>query len=310
MKISKALFALVLFCLSAVTASGEIRTWTDTATSRTIEGEFLKADGDTVSIKLANGQTVDVSIKRLVDSDREFIAAKAAESAAAISGPLAPITPPVSVKTLAVEGSGDDRAASLQITNDSEKAVSKLDLDYFLYLEDGSSEGTVGDRTFKDRGKVLNPGESYEKELSSFFIKDNIKSVDGMVRELTWKDGTKWPVFKGPASDPEGGAPVSIAMKGIVRQGKIALPLIEFFNHSERGITALTYRLYYLDKAGNELSEGRRTGRSNGNETMIPADGGIAFFGIEGPPENAVDVRLSLHSVEYTDGSSWKSENE
>lgn len=309
MKISKALFVLVLVGHSALSASGETRTWTDSATNRTIEGEFLKAEGDTASIKLANGRTVDVSIKRLADSDREFIAAKTAELFAATTGPLATITPPVSAKTLAVEGSGDSRKATFRITNDSEKAVSTLALNYFLYLEDESFDSRVGDRTFKDRGKVLNPGESYEKELSSFFIKDNIKSVDGMARELTWNDGTKWPFFEGPASDPEGGAPISIAMKGVVRQGKIALPLIEFFNHSEKGVTALMYRLYYLDAEGNELSEGRRTGRSNGKETMIPAGEGVAFFGNEGPPENAVGVRFSLHSADFADGSSWESED-
>ena len=222
---------------------------------------------------------------------------------------MAPITPPVSVKALTVKGSGDDRVASLRITNDSKKAVSKIDLELFRYLEDGSLEGTVGDRTFEKRVTVLNPGESYDMELNSFFIKDNVESVDGMVQELTWKDGTKWPVFEGPATDPEGDAPVSLRMKGIVRQGKIALPLIEFFNHSDKGVTALRYRLYYLDAAGNELSKGRRTGRSNGNETMIPADEGIAFFGNEGPPDNSAGVRLSLHSADFADGSSWKSED-
>ena len=58
------------------------RTWTDAATRRTIEGDFVAVDGAKVVIKLDAGKTVRVSIARLIDADKVFIREQSAASAA------------------------------------------------------------------------------------------------------------------------------------------------------------------------------------------------------------------------------------
>ena len=60
----------------------EARTWTNSATKRTLEGNFVEEDGPKVVIKLDTGKTVSVAIGRMIDADQEFIKAQKATPAA------------------------------------------------------------------------------------------------------------------------------------------------------------------------------------------------------------------------------------
>ena len=71
MRPSSAILSLCL--LGAALSLAEARTWTDAATGRTIDAEFVGVAGDEVSLKLTNGQVVKVRISRLVDEDRTFL---------------------------------------------------------------------------------------------------------------------------------------------------------------------------------------------------------------------------------------------
>ncbi len=64
------LLLALLFIASPLAA----RTWTESATGKKIEAEFLSSDGTTVTIALRSGGTFQVELARLSQEDRDFIA--------------------------------------------------------------------------------------------------------------------------------------------------------------------------------------------------------------------------------------------
>lgn len=54
-------------------ASLSARPWTEAATGRTIEGDYLKVTDAGVMIRLANGSTVQVPLTRLSEADQAFV---------------------------------------------------------------------------------------------------------------------------------------------------------------------------------------------------------------------------------------------
>ncbi len=49
------------------------RTWTEAESGRTLEGDFVKLDGENAVIRRADGNSVSVALAKLSDTDREFI---------------------------------------------------------------------------------------------------------------------------------------------------------------------------------------------------------------------------------------------
>lgn len=114
------------------------------------------------------------------------------------------------------------------------------------------------------------------------------KKSGELIDQLAWEDGTTWPAWTGAAPQQEGDAAVSLVMKGLVGDGGFSLPLIGCFNHSNRKIQRLMYRIVFLDAARNELLN-KRWGAGS-----VGAGQGAAFIGFEGPPKGAAKVKLSL----------------
>ena len=87
---------LLLFICVAVVPVVIGRTWT-AKNGHTIEGEFVKVEGNTVQIALANGQTATVGIDLLSDADQNFIKEQQAKAAESGESPFkisdAPATP-------------------------------------------------------------------------------------------------------------------------------------------------------------------------------------------------------------------------
>ncbi len=77
------LLALFLGVLTLRPVEGADRTWTQASSGRTIEGEFVKVEGDNVHILKAGGGIIPVPVKMLSKDDQDFIATqtKAAEPA-------------------------------------------------------------------------------------------------------------------------------------------------------------------------------------------------------------------------------------
>ncbi len=66
-------------------ASLQARAWKEAGSDRTLEGEYVKTEGDQVVIRKTGGNTVKIALSKLSDEDQKFVADKAApkEDAAA-----------------------------------------------------------------------------------------------------------------------------------------------------------------------------------------------------------------------------------
>lgn len=74
---------LLLSCFLIASATAQARTWTDAATGRTLEAEFVKAGGGTVTLKRASdGMPFTLPLSRLSAADQAFVAAQAGAPAA------------------------------------------------------------------------------------------------------------------------------------------------------------------------------------------------------------------------------------
>lgn len=80
MKTSSLLLASLVLC-SVLHA----RTWTEASSGRTVEADFVRVDGASVVIRMANGSTTQFPITRLSAADQEFIKQQSGAPAAATS---------------------------------------------------------------------------------------------------------------------------------------------------------------------------------------------------------------------------------
>ncbi len=70
--------ACVVFAASMVLpASLGAKTWNEAGSTRSLEGEYSKTDGDNVVITRPNGTTVKIPLSKLTDEDQQFVAAQA-----------------------------------------------------------------------------------------------------------------------------------------------------------------------------------------------------------------------------------------
>lgn len=76
MKTTSRLLLSVGFLLGALTAL-HARTWTEAGSGRTLDGEFVKMQGDAVVVRVANGSTVQLPLARLSEADQAFVKAQA-----------------------------------------------------------------------------------------------------------------------------------------------------------------------------------------------------------------------------------------
>lgn len=68
----------------AASSSALARTWTEASSGRTLEGDFVRQNGDQVVIRRANGSTIQVQMARLSEADQNFLK----EQAEAATAPM------------------------------------------------------------------------------------------------------------------------------------------------------------------------------------------------------------------------------
>lgn len=319
MKKKHSLFPLLFASMSCIgiPMTLEARTWTDAATSRTLEGDFMEVDGNKVVIKRDNGNTVRVAIDRLIEADRDFIKAQLAgatkehakdpatdvsveDATRQAAGPLTQLTPPVSLEAHPIEGEGKARKAELVVTNESDKEIAELVLTLFYLKQDGS----VGKSSPYTYGISTGTGESNRIKISSFFMEDDTASVDGIVTGVEWRDGSKWPTWTGPPPKQEGDVPVVAKMIGVIGKGERARPAVALFNASSKDVSYINYSLEFLDANGKNLGWGGQV--YGGPPGWLPAGKGGACVGSsKAPPEGTVDVELKVTAVVFDDETVW-----
>ena len=73
MMTNRFLLGLSAFWIGAALSPLLARTWTEAGTSRTLDGEFVRATPDAVLIRKPNGSTVTLPLTRLSEADQAFI---------------------------------------------------------------------------------------------------------------------------------------------------------------------------------------------------------------------------------------------
>jgi len=68
--------------LMVMAAAADARTWTAADGKRTIEGDFVSATQDSVTIRKGSGNPITLKFEQVSEADREFVRAKLAETAA------------------------------------------------------------------------------------------------------------------------------------------------------------------------------------------------------------------------------------
>jgi copper chaperone CopZ len=75
MKIPSLLYWMTVASVFVFALGSEARTWTRAADQKTIEGDFVKADGDKVTINM-KGKDVTLPVSALIKEDQDFITAQ------------------------------------------------------------------------------------------------------------------------------------------------------------------------------------------------------------------------------------------
>ncbi|CAN5282828.1 hypothetical protein BH23VER1_BH23VER1_00890 [soil metagenome] len=71
----------LLLALGLAALPAEARTWTSADDpTKTFDGDFVSQQGESVSVKMANGRTTTVPLAKLSEADREFVAEAAARA--------------------------------------------------------------------------------------------------------------------------------------------------------------------------------------------------------------------------------------
>jgi len=161
------------------------RTWTDTKSGNTAEGEFVSLSSGQVQIKLKSGRVISILLSRLSETDQEYIKSNHSKPTNNLSnkqgGSLAQLTAPISIKSLPLTGEGDKRKAGWELKNNSKRDIKEVGLNAF-YLK---ADGTVG-KTFPHTEKyfyglpdnIWRRGETYKYEINHNFMPDDTASVE------------------------------------------------------------------------------------------------------------------------------------
>lgn len=72
------LFCIVSLVSLSLPATLHARTWKEAETGRSLEGDYVRTEGEQVVIRKANGTTLKVALSKLSEEDKKFVADQAA----------------------------------------------------------------------------------------------------------------------------------------------------------------------------------------------------------------------------------------
>lgn len=288
----------------------QARTWTEATTGRTLEGDFVEMKGDNAVIKRDNGATVNVALSRLSEADRKFIQSQVTKPAGPATrggGTVAKLIPPVTVKCHPVTGKGDDRESSIEVTNTGDRKIKRIIIRIHFLKPDGSV-GKVHLGSHQGEGKnMVGKGKSETIDVTSFFMEDDTAGIDATVKRIIFEDDSEWPSLPAAPPAPDDEVPASAMVIGVIGEADRAVPVVACYNHSDKGVKRVQYRITYLDEQGKEV--GRTSYGYGGPEPIMAAGEGFKVIGGDGPPEEAVAAEAHITSLRFADDSAWKAPN-
>ena len=150
---------LLLAALGIVSDSAIARTWTEAATGRTVEADFVRIEGEKVVVRMKNGTVSQFAISRLSEADKAFLKQQPTETAAASS------TPSAKPNTETRSAGKDDVKRAILGTWEGYMADS-----------DGSRHGDIRLEITEDRITASNPQGNREMGAGTFKI--NGRKID------------------------------------------------------------------------------------------------------------------------------------
>ncbi len=299
----------LVLVLSFSTAILNARTWTDTKSGNTAEGEYVRQDGDQALIKLSGGRVIRILFSRLSESDQAYIKARSNKTSPAGNkkgGALAQLDPPITIKPGSVTGEGKARQAVLELKNTGKQAIEEIVV-YVSYLKPDGSEGKSVPHTqggfYGMSDNLLKKGKTYKHEVSSFFMEDDTASVDGTITKITFKDGSTWPSIPVERPDRPGDDPVYGVMLGVLGEGGKSRPVYACYNYGSKPVKSVSVRIEYLAEDGKKIAS--TAYGIGGIKAIMDSGKGAALNGGDGPPEGAVDARITITRVSFVDGTDW-----
>ena len=166
---------LLLLCsalLLATVAPLSARTWTDAASGRTLEGDYVSSDATHVIVR-SGGKTLEIAIDRLSEADREFIKAQAAPTPKDNESPSKEAERPDPTGLTFVACDANQKILATLVVPDDQKTV-----DIGLTLPDGMDDIRVF--VIGTRERIFNPdGETNEtkKEFYEELFEANTETV-------------------------------------------------------------------------------------------------------------------------------------
>jgi hypothetical protein len=302
---------LLLTTLSlAIATPLSARTWTEAATGRTVEGNYVSADADHVVIK-AKGRTFKIAIERLSDADKAFIREQSAKPGGEATDSFTRITPPATAVGSKVTGSGSKRKGTITIKNAAERGIVRLELAQLFLGADGAVvDNRSSELTF--RLPPLRPGKSTTYDADGPFWaggddSDSIVEVVGVIQIIEFEDGSSWPPVPAQAPDADGDAPVGLAMIGVVGDPPLALPVFHCHNHGDKAVERVGYFIEFLDGEGKRLGSTNISAIVSGEEGGLKSKtGAILAPSCDTVPEGTKRAKLRCTNVIFADESFWQ----
>jgi len=307
----------MIFSATAITADLHARIWTEAGSGRTVVGEYVTRNGPNVVIKQPGGRTFKIPLSRLSDADQAFIKVQttnpststaSTDSSLANGGPLTKLTPPASAVALPISGEGKGRKSGIEVTNNGARKISGFFLRMFYLKKDGSIGNSIlhtKSGFSGEHGNVLAKGKTHTVKTGSVFMKDDTARIEAMVTGVTFDDGTMWPAPPAEPPTRNGDDPVAAMMIGIIGEGERAEPAVACHNHGSRNLKGVYYRMEYLDAKGETLDTTGH-GYVGASKPILTPGKSIVISGGDAPPKGAVDARVKMTRVEFSDGSKWE----
>ena len=235
-------------------------------------------------------------------------AVEAEEATGKAPGSLVQLTPPVSIKPHPIKGEGHQRMAGLEVSNNTGKDIESVSVEMFFLNQEGEIGRSVPHKeswTLGNPEGSLAEGESKIINVFSAFMRKDTASVDGLVTQVTWKDGSIWPDWTGPAPKPAGDAPVVVKFLGVVGTDERAKTVVAAFNVGSKAIEHVGYSIAYLDSEGKSLGNAMH-GESGPDEWLLAGKSAGLTGCTSPPPAGTAKVELSIGTVIFEDQSTWK----
>ncbi|MEM7012554.1 MAG: hypothetical protein AAF585_13850 [Verrucomicrobiota bacterium] len=222
-------------------------------------------------------------------------------------GPLQSLKAPVKLELAKkIVGEGEKRKSGVRITNTSGKNMKSFVVSVY-YLDAGGEEQKSVPFTRSGfsgvNSVILARGKQHVMEVDSFFMEDDTASIDAILTEIEYSDGTSWPEVPETPAVRKDDEPVAAKMVGVLGKGVTRQPVIACYNFEDKEVVLVNFQIKYFDANGEEL---KSTGYGYFGDGAIKENGSACFAGGDPPPAGTVGVKVSLNQVRFADETEWK----